>query len=270
VTEPGAYVEPRLSPSGDRLAVTRSDPATGEVGVWIRDLERGGWSRLSTDGSGATPVWSPDGLKVAYSTFPEGGVLAREISGGRDAEELARTPTFWPLEDWSPDGRHIVLSTTQPEQLPQDLWVVDLEVGGNPTELVASPAWEHLARFSPDGRYLAYVSDEGGQPDVYVQPFPSLGSRLRVSVDGGTQPTWGAGGRELFYADVDGSLMVVELTEADGGLVAGAPQRLFGTHMPPLVETRNHYDVSRDGQRFVVNSRFLDPESQRIAVWIDP
>jgi Tol biopolymer transport system component len=120
--------------------------------------------------------------------------------------------------------------------------------------LIATSANESGAVFSPDGRWIAYQSDESGADESYVQSFPAGNDRQQVSVGGGTQPRWRGDGKELFYVSPDRRIMAVDIPAGER-IEAGKPHALFGTRILALVEARNHYDVSADGQRFVVNSR---------------
>ena len=129
----------------------------------------------------------------------------------------------------------------------------DLEAGTDRPVLSAT-FHEFGARLSPDGRWLAYGADESGRPEVFVRSFPEAGFRRQISSGGGTQPRWRGDGRELFYVSDDRKVMSVEV-RAGAELETGAPRPLFQTRILPLVEARNHYDVSVDGQRFLVNSR---------------
>lgn len=110
------------------------------------------------------------------------------------------------------------------------------------------------ARLSPDGRWLAYESDESGAREIFVRSFPEAAERRQVSLRGGTQPRWRGDGRELYYVSPDRKLMAVSI-RTTGQFEAETPRALFQTRIVPLVEARNHYDVTADGQRFVVNSR---------------
>ena len=124
---------------------------------------------------------------------------------------------------------------------------------------------ESTAALSPDGRWIAYLSDDSGANEISVQSFPAGSDRQQVSVGGGTQPRWRGDGRELFYVSSDRKVMSVDI-HAGERLEAGTPLALFQTRILPPVEARNHYDVTSDGQRFVVNSRRPEDASLPITV----
>lgn len=131
---------------------------------------------------------------------------------------------------------------------------------------VSEATWdETTARLSPDGRWLAYGSNESGSNEIIVRSFPASGDRRQVSVGGGTQPAWRGDGRELFYISPDGRVMAVDI-RTEPRFEAGTPRALFQTRILPLVEARNNYDVTADGQRFLVNSRRPEDASLPVTV----
>ena len=250
----GAYLEPALSPDGRWLAVIRAEPGVLGPAVWTIDLERGSLSRFSSgSGFAATPLWSPDGRRIVYAASPAGEVYVHDAQGAEKEKLLYKGAGFTPLEDWSRDGRFLLYDALDWRTFRSDVGVRDLEAGTD--RLVLSATFNEFgARLSPDGRWLAYGADESGRSEVFVRSFPEAGFRRQVSTGGGTQPRWRGDGRELFYVSDDRKVMSVEV-RAGAEFETGAPRPLFQTRILPLVEARNHYDVSADGQRFLVNSR---------------
>ncbi len=260
IGEPGAYLEPSLSPDGRRLVVTRGG-ADFLAAIWVFDLERGSQSRVSSPSVLAvTPAWSSDGRRIAYATFPEGRIYVRDAGGGGIEEPLFEPGAFTPLEDWSRDGRTLLYYS-----FGEGGVVKAVDLGGDriPRQVVEDE--EGGARLSPDGAWLAYASSASGVPEIFVQPFPGPGERVQVSVSGGTQPRWRGDGRELFYVAPDRKLMAVDVTPGPQ-LEVGPPRALFSTQILPLVEARNHYDVTADGQRFLVNSRSAEDATRPVRV----
>jgi Tol biopolymer transport system component len=256
VGPPGAYLEPALSPDERWLAVGRTDPASRGPAIWTFDLERGGSSHLFSSGSdvsGATPLWSPDGRRIVCAAFPSGEVYVRDAQGAEKEKLLYKAPAFTPLDDWSRDGRLLFYDTIDWPTFRFDVGVRDLETGTDRPVLSGSFN-EGGARLSRDGRWLAYQADESGRMEVFVRSFPEAGFRRQVSTGGGSQPRWRGDGRELFYVSDDRKIMSVEVRPGVE-LQTAAARPLFQTRILPLVEARNHYDVSADGQRFLVNSR---------------
>ncbi|MDQ5856733.1 MAG: protein kinase [Acidobacteriota bacterium] len=267
VGPPGAYLEPALSPDERWLAVGRTEPGSRGPAIWTFDLERGGSSRFFSSGSyvaAATPLWSPDGRRIVCAAFPSGEVYVRDAQGSEKEKLLYKAPAFTPLEDWSRDGRLLFYDTIDWPAFRFDVGVRDLEKGTD--RLVLSGAFNEFgARLSPDGRWLAYQADESGVWEVFVRSFPEAGFRRQVSTGGGSQPRWRGDGRELFYVSDDRKIISVDVRTGTE-LETGTPHPLFQTRILPLVEARNHYDVSADGQRFLVNSRRLEDATLPIHV----
>ncbi len=267
VGPPGAYLEPALSPDGRRLAVGRTEPGARGPAVWTFDLEQGTSSRFFSSAAyvaAGTPLWSPDGLRIACAAFPSGEVYVRDAQGAGKEQLLYKAAAFTPLDDWSRDGRFLFYETIDWPTFRFGVSVRDLEKGTDRVVLSATFN-EFGARLSPDGRWLAYQSEESGTSEVFVRSFPEPGVRRLISKAGGTQPRWRTDGRELFYVSNDRKVMSVDV-QAGATLETGAPRALFQTRILPAVEARNHYDVSPDGQRFLVNARRLEDASLPIHV----
>ena len=150
----------------------------------------------------------------------------------------------------TPDGRAVrFCAQAAPGQW--DIWRLPLDGSSKPEPFLVTRERELLPSFSPDGRFVAYHSDDSGRPEVYVQPFPGPGEKRRISVAGGSLPRWRRDGRELFYLGADTQLMAVPI-RLGSSAEPGTPSALFAIEAAQNVMTE--YDVSRDGQRFLVNS----------------
>jgi Tol biopolymer transport system component len=253
--EGGLLSNPSLSPDGRHVAVQRT--TDGNVDVWIIDLQRNTSDRLTSHAAvESLPLWSPDGLRIALgqSAVPGGpGVLAIDrpsqftplgIKGIRAASILC---------DWSRDGRHVMFKAASEDSGAYDLWVLTLD-GDRKQWAIADAAFdERDGQFSPDGRWVAFESDESGAPEIYVQPFPGPGRRVRVSTNGGSQVRWRDDGRELFYVAPDETLMAVSIATSGSAPSIQPPVKLFATNLAPVrAISRQQYVVSRDGQRFLM------------------
>jgi serine/threonine-protein kinase len=178
-------------------------------------------------------------------------LFARPVDGAGEPRELGGQGGSETPESFSPDGRLLVFSE-QSFESGFDLSLFDRSDSSR-TPLLVTPFDERSARISPDGRFLAYSSNRSGRFEVYATPFPEVGARLQVSVDGGEHPRWTRGGKELVFLSSEGVMSVAIDTER--GLSAEKPRLLFAYHPPParLEGTyRRPYDVSSDGERFLL------------------
>ncbi|HEX7786440.1 MAG TPA: hypothetical protein VF653_09490, partial [Methylomirabilota bacterium] len=242
-----------LAPDGKRVAVRTLDGQTANRDIWILDPDRGTSTRFTFDSSNEnTPLWSPDGHWIAFSSDRSTGIsnLFRKPSGGAGAEEsLLVSPNMKLLTHWSRDGRYIAYQERHPAT-SVDQWALPLFGDRKPFPVVQTPFIEGHGRISPDGRWIAYSSDESGRFEVYVQTFPGAGGKWQISSRGGFQPTWRADGRELYYLGLDGGMMAVSIA-AEAGFAAGVPAALFNTRIP-LSTAIAQYVPAADGQRFLI------------------
>ena len=263
------YHHPWLSPDETRIAVEKTDPATGRHGVWILDLSRGTTSRLLLDATGAhRPIWSPDGRRIGFGSNRLGGHdLYETASDGGGSEALVMSSKNGSVEatDWSLDGRFIAYQTRH--QGPSDILVLPLAPPGNPLGILETMANEIQGQFSPNVRWLAYTSDESGSAEVYVRAFPDGGARQPVSVQGGAQPRWRRDGKELFYLGLDGRLMSVAVNATATTIETGPPRTMFDTGIRGgFLDRRNQYLVTKDAQRFLINLAAEDENPEPITV----
>ncbi|MEE8367224.1 MAG: protein kinase [Thermoanaerobaculia bacterium] len=243
-----------LSPDGRWLAMQMRTDSGADDDIWVRDLVRGVTSRFTfNEGRDVSPVWTPDGRSIAYAQGRDGqtDLAIKAFGGSGEVEYLLEAEGDQFPSSWSPDGKTLLYYSRTPET-GFDVWVLSLEDGKEPKPFVNTPFVELDSRFSPNGRWVAYSSNESGQFEVYVQEYPGPGGKWQISTAGGREPVWGPNGKELFYRSSQQSLMRVEV---DIGEVfeAGIPQPLFSLRLRP-VTTRNHYLLSRDGERFLLLS----------------
>jgi eukaryotic-like serine/threonine-protein kinase len=249
---PANYGNVELSPTGDRVAV--DIVANGNRDVWVIDLARAVPSRISFDpGQDWTPVWSPDGNRVAYAASRNGAtqIYQKASSGVGNDEPLFKLQNAIPVS-WSRDGRYIVFSRLKGGAgAGVDTWL--LALGGEPkaSPFIESPFDKAQARISPDGRWIAYATNDSGQHQIVVQSFPDPNvGRWQITAQGGVEPKWRRDGRELYYLAFDGKMMAVPI-KTEPRFEAGTPTVLFDT---PLGVSRaqsprdRRYDVAPDGR----------------------
>jgi len=223
---PGEYAEWDLSPDGGSLALVIRDPQTGTGDLWVHDLDRGSTDRVTgTSWSEFAPRWSPDGTEIVYSADPDGppNVFVVGVDGGEPRVLVPFNSMVHYPSDWSSDGATIVFQRYDPATR-SDVWRIDA-TGGEPEAVVATEHAEFSARISPDGRWLAFVSDETGRNEVYVQPFGRAGAKQRVSVESGSSPAWDGNDRLVYRSD-DDRLLAVALRPSGARLAIGKPELL--------------------------------------------
>ncbi len=257
-----AYRQLQLSPDGRRVAVTIDEQ---ETQVWLYDLSRETLTRLTFEGNAnANPAWTPDGKRIAYQSNREGppNLFWQLADGSGGLERLTTSEYLHAPESWSPDGQLLAFLEINPTT-GYDIWVLRLSdpsaplgAGRKAQLFLRTPFNESAPRFSPDGRWLAYISDESGRWEIYVQPYPGPGGKWLISTEGGTEPVWNPNGRELFYRSGD-RMMTVEI-KTQPGFSAGKPKVLFEGQYLPTPATFPNYDVTPDGQRFLM----LKPSEQ--------
>ena len=254
---PDQYAYPRLSPDGTRVAVAIAENVNalaGPADLWVLDLARGSRSRITFGGNNRYfPVWSPEGSQLAFadgSGNPNRLLLASADGSGQIETLLDRDERQFPTS-WAPDGQALAIHVVHPET-NRDLAVLPLEGDRTPVPVLATPFRERAGAFSPNGRWLAYVSDESGQDEVYVRPYPGPGQEHTISTTGGVEPVWSPAGEELFYRNGD-QVMVVQVNTAEA-FRAESPELLFvgRYHLDHTTLGVPNYDVSPDGQRLLM------------------
>jgi DNA-binding winged helix-turn-helix (wHTH) protein/Tol biopolymer transport system component len=218
-------------------------------GMWMVDIGRNAATRLEGE-EGMYPLWSPDGRRIAFQSHNSLTLYVRSIGGPAHDEVIVSGNERKILSDWSAQGDYIVYATLTPRS-KLDLVVLPMSGDRKPISLLHSQFNESEGRISPDGRWIAYVSDESGTQEVYVQRFPSLNDKRIVSIGGGVEPMWRRDGKELFYLSPDYSILAVPFVAAEPPLI-GHPHPLFRAPINTS-STRNHYAVTSDGQRFLIN-----------------
>jgi eukaryotic-like serine/threonine-protein kinase len=244
-----------LSPDGLMVAIQRWDPERQAHAIWVGDLSRGGWSRLTFSTRGEMwPVWSPDAHRIAFASLQESGLPAiyQKAADGPGAEGLlVRRPTVLTPTDWS--ARYLLFHWVTEGQ-SRRIGAFPTSGSGETISLREAAFDQGSARLSPDQKWLAYESNESGVREVYVDAFPAQGNRHQVSTSGGSQPRWRRDGKALFFVTPDRRLMTVSF-EGTGTPRLGIPRALFELPIenPTLGFSPSSYDVDPSGRRFLVS-----------------
>jgi Tol biopolymer transport system component len=268
---PGTYNNVRLAPDGRRVAEDQTDADGRNIDIWVHEPARNVATRLTFDpGLDQAAVWSPDGKQILfgsnrnllgfgfslYMKSADGSGFEREVAG------LGTNQQSHPW-DWSRDGKYVLM------RKGMELWYFSW--ADRAVKPLLQAKWTvRNAQFSPDGRWMAYASDETGNMEIYMAPFPSGTGKWQVSSSGGQEPRWRQDGKELFYLSPDGKMMAVDV-KTGMSFEAGAPKALFQTHRRQPVSAQDvfSYDLSGDGQRFLVITKVDEGKTAPLAVMLN-
>jgi Tol biopolymer transport system component len=287
---PGAYSHPRFSPDGRFVAVTVDTESGSDV--WIFDVQRGRRTRLTSAGASRFPTWTADSASIVFQTsrtaawtlfrqrVNESGPPQPLLTGAPATHDAVMSqiaarllpgspPALTGANPQYPASAAVSGTLAFTERRPsgeRDIWVLD--PGSDPAPFLMSPSDESAPVFSRDGHFLAYVSDESGQSEVYVQPYPGPGEKWPVSTGGGTDPVWAPDGRQLYYRL--GSHIMVATIQVAPAFAAGTPKLLFDSTFEFSERDRN-FDLSPDGTKFLAirsQSAESPPEFRLIFNWL--
>ena len=226
--------------------------------LWMYDLASGTERRLTSNGMEQQrgfndAEWSRDGRWIAMSGNDSTGPAVKHLyvmpadGSTQPHKVLSREGDQWP-SDFSPDGKWLVFTDGTPDGL-RSIWATPVDGSSPPRALVKTPHSALGGRLSPDGKWLAYQSDDTGQNEVYVQPFPGPGPRVRISTAGGRMPVWSRGGSELYYATATTLAIATVSTGAVFTVTARRPSLAISL---PALSSHAQYDVSGDGKQIVL------------------
>jgi Tol biopolymer transport system component/DNA-binding winged helix-turn-helix (wHTH) protein len=255
---PFRFLSPALSPDGRRVAFRHmaSDDARA---LWLLELETGASRRVPIEGNPVAFVWSPDGSAVAFA-WERGGpfnLYSMPLAGNGDPERLTESPRRQFPKSFSPDGRLLVYEEENVLEGPRDIWLLELE-GGHAKKsrpFLTTPADEKEPSFSPDGKFLVFQTNASGRSEIEIASV-ATGQRFRVSTEGGREPLWTRGGREIVYRSGT-QFFAVSVTPSEAPELS-YPTALFDSGF--LAHGYRNYDVTPDGERFLgVRLEGLEP-----------
>ena len=279
----GDQLDLRLSPDGRRVAIAQFDYQSRNYDIWIYEFSRDVPTRFTFDPAlHRLPIWSPDGRQIVFASNRKGrwNIYRKAASGAGTEEAFIDSNVNTIATDWSPDGKCLAYFTTGDNKTNADSWILTLPSGqasGKPearsflrTEFNEGQG----ATFSPDGKWLAYQSDESGRYQVYVRPSSGSDGKWQISTAGGTRPHWRRDWKEIFYLAEDGKFTAAEIRISGSALEMGAVRPLFKVDAVTNVGgvsflDGSAYDVTADGQRFLVNVFLEDTSSHPVTLVVN-
>ena len=257
---PANYRNPAFSPDGKRLALEINDGKRNDI--WVYEWERDTLTRLTfASESNIFPVWTPDGRRITYASQEKGGnynVWWIRSDGAGNAERLTESKNAQYPRSWRSDGKVLAFTQVNPGT-GYDIMTLPIEgdeksgwKAGEAKPFLNSAFLEQSPAFSPDGRWLAYMSNESGSNEVYVQPFPGPGGKWQISTGGGVLPRWSRNGKELFYRTLDNRIMVANYYASGDSFHAEKPQLWSPSRFTGVAAGNYSFDVHPDGKRFAV------------------
>ena len=274
IPAPGAYLSPKFSPDGVRLAFSVYSGKGPEI--YSRDLARGTMTRITFGGqSSLGPVWTPDGKHIVFYFSVAGGYAIGWVrsDGAGEARTLFKSRNFIVPYSFSPDGLRLAYYE-QDARTNRALWILTLDTGngeyprtGEPQPFLRTAFNELDPVFSRDCRWIMYASDESGRMEVYVRPFPGPGGKWQISSDGGEFSFWAPNGRDLFYETLDNRIMVVPFTARGDSFSVGKP--VIWPASPILGLPYSNLDLHPDGKRFAVFSRHENSQQLHLTLLVN-
>jgi serine/threonine-protein kinase len=263
LAKPDAYQSARLSPDGQRLAISTTD-------LWVYEWQRDTMTRLtfgaSLGGNSVPALWSPDGRYLIFRKPGEGLFWTRSDGAGQPQLLIQGTPAIWAYS-FAPDGKRLAFREGA-AGTGYDIWTMPVESdgaglrGGKPEKFLATQSNEQHPAFSPDGRWVAYTSNEGATNQIFVRAFPDRGGKWQISESGGSHAEWSRNGKELFFRTADNHLGVAAYTVRDDSFVADKPRMWSEKRLANAFNGGMNYSLAPDGKRAVVFMPAEAPEVQ--------
>ena len=275
VGDPAPFGFTNMSPDGSRVVVTVSTNTAIPVSpLWMLDTQRGPRNRFVADGGNTSPVWSPDGQTVLFGS--DKGLTRMATSGVGDPDVVYPFPRRINPTDWSRRGFVLFNQVglgTEPFDRSTEMNIMMLRVtrdgkpAGDATPYLQKPGAQSYAHFSPDGGWVAYEESASGQSEVFIDTFPERHSAIQISTNGGFGARWNPRGGEVFYRSPAGKLMAVSLKMDRNSAEVSTPRELFMLPVSTLAANGSQYDVSADGNRFLIQAPVKKAPLELITNW---
>ncbi len=255
--------EGSFSPDVSKIAFSSVDPQRRNEDIWVFDIVRSISTRLTFDPKDDTdPIWSPDGKRIVFSSTRTGtaNIFVKNSDGTGSEEEIVKSTRGIYPTSWSRDGKFISCTTYG----NRNIVVYPAAGERTPTAFLKTEFTEDEGRFSPDGKWMVYNSNESGQREIYVRPFPGPGGKWQVSTGGSEfRSFWRLDAKEIYYLSRDGKIMAAEVNTGDGVFSVGAVKPLFESASRGIVTL---LDVSPDGQKFLVVYNPVETKSDHLTL----
>ena len=266
----GVFNSLSLSPEATSVVYDQAEPRNRTFDLWRLDFASGVPSRLTFHAShDIFPLWSPDGTRIAFGSIREPSPQLYELNANSAGTERLLLKTNFPKtpSGWSSDGSLLFYDSINP-QTGGDIWALPMVGTPEPYPVVRTAADEHYGTLSPDGRWLAYISNETGAYEMYVESFPATGFKRQVSTQGGFEPHWRRDGKELFYLAPNQTLMAVGVKSNPTTLEVSPPKALFATRIKwmEIQAVAHHYAAAPDGQRFLISGATDEARSVPVTI----
>lgn len=250
ISQSSLMEDPEISPDDEKIAISQVDESNGNVDIWIHKLDKSASTRFTfSEDFDDDPVWSPDGQRIVFAS--NGNLYEKPSNGAGRKQLFFQKPEDIVPNDWSSDSLHIIY--TYRTGINRNLWFLPVTGERNPFPLSASKYTELHGQFSPDHRWIAYATNETGRYEIFVRNFPLAGGKWQISTDGGVMPRWTKDGTELVYLAPNGMIMSVKVDGSADIFASEVPKALFQTYIKFLTDPKHAYDLTNDGNTFLIN-----------------
>lgn len=251
--EKGQYYDERISPDGNKIAITIGKSVENDGDIWLYDIKSNSLSRFTFGPGNYCPVWSKNGKNIYYASGVSGseGIMVKAVNGSSSPQRILKSTITDYLQCLTPDSRYLIYNIfAGPTQ--GDIFALDLKDNFKVDTLLATKNFEYGGQVSPDGKWILYGSNETGTLEIYIKTFPDMNGKWQISTNGGSAPSWSITGDKIYYLDLQSKIVSVSL-QTKPSLIPGNPKILFNALNAQLPNTpTNPYDLSPDDKYFIM------------------